>query len=87
MSLSAAHPMPARRPRRVVVRLWLPVFLLWILLAPLALLALPLLAVILMPRRVDPFAALAAGAAILFALSGTLVEVEAPEASIRLRLI
>lgn len=77
----------APHKRRFVLRLWLPVSLLALLLAPLALVALPLLAVVLRPRHVSPVAALCATVAVLFALSGTLVEVEAPEALIRLRLI
>jgi len=76
----------AERPRRVRVRLWLPVSLLVVLLAPLAVVALPILAAVMKRRRIRPARTLLAAAQVLFALGGTLVEVEAPHASVRIRL-
>lgn len=71
----------------VRIRFCLPVSVLWALLAPVALLALPIVAAIALPRRQNPFALLAGVGAVLFALSGTLVEIEGSRASVKIRLI
>lgn len=75
------------RPRRVVVRLWLPTTALFCLLAPFALLIAPL--GYLAPRRyrVSPFAAAFAIGRLLISLGGTVVHVDTPEALISLRLL
>src|SRR5215831_11459618 len=60
--------------KRAVVRLWLPLTLLWILLAPFALLFAPVLALIPATRGAPPYrTALTLGVA-LIAMSGTRVE-------------
>jgi hypothetical protein len=66
--------------------LWLPTTAIFLLLAPFALLTLPLL--YLAPRDIvpRPAATLAAIGGLLLSLGGTSVEVDSPDARIRLRL-
>ena len=85
--------------KRTVVRLWLPLTPLWIILAPFALLLAPLLLLAppLMPHRAEARAvraamvvhpyrtAFAVGSALL-ALSGTSVDVDTPDALVRIRI-
>ena len=85
--------------KRTVVRLWLPLTPLWIILAPFALLLAPLLwlAPRLLPNRrgarvvraalaVRPFRTVFGLGAVLMALSGTLVDVDTPDALVRIRI-
>lgn len=85
--------------KRTVVRLWLPLTPLWILLAPFALLLAPLLLLApqLMPDRagaravraslaVRPYRTAFALGAVLIALSGTVVDVDTPDALVRIRI-
>jgi hypothetical protein len=85
------------RPTRI--RLWLPLTPLWILLAPLALLLAPLLMFLppLLPENrqarklraalaVKPYRTAFALGAVLLALSGTEVSVDAPGALIRIKI-
>ncbi|MBW8816303.1 MAG: hypothetical protein JF588_23030 [Caulobacterales bacterium] len=76
----------ARPDRRVRVGLWLPTTVLFALLAPFALMLLPLL--YLVPRRFlpDPAGALFGLGRLLLSLSGMRVEVDTPAAYVRLRL-
>jgi hypothetical protein len=69
------------------IRLWLPLFLVWILLAPLALLALPFVIAAGVIFRVNPFTAVAAVLGLLMALSGVHLEVKAPGASVLVHVI
>jgi hypothetical protein len=74
------------RPARVTrVSLWLPTTAIFALLAPFALALLPFL--YLAPRRIlpDPAAALVGVGRLLLSLSGTHVEVDTPDARVRLR--
>lgn len=72
--------------RRTSIRLWLPLTPLWIIFAPFALLLAPILAFLPATRGVNPFrAAFALGAALL-ALSGTVIDVDAPDARVRIRI-
>ena len=64
------------------VRLWIPLFLLWLLMLPFALVVLPVLFVVCIVVDVDPFPALAAVWRVLCGLSGAHVEVDAPDASV-----
>ena len=64
------------------VRLWIPLFLLWLLLIPFALIVLPVLFVVCVVADVDPFPAFGAVWRVLCGLSGAHVEVEAPDASV-----
>ncbi len=80
------QPFPARPVRRTVVRLWLPLTPLWIILSPFAILAAPLLLLAPQARGIRPFRAVFALGAALLALSGTVVDVDTPDAHIRLHL-
>jgi hypothetical protein len=77
----------ARRPqRRVVVRLWLPMTLIFLLLAPFALLLAPFVWFAPPPYGERPFATVLGIGRLLLSLGGTVVEVEAPEALIHIRV-
>jgi hypothetical protein len=81
-----ARPTPRRPPHRTVVRLWLPLTTLWLILSPFAVLAAPLL--LLAPRTGvrRPFSAVFALGRTLLALSGTVVDVDTPDALVRIRI-
>jgi hypothetical protein len=81
-----SHHRPARPPHRTVVRLWLPLTPLWLILSPFAILAAPLLMLAPRLRGVRPFRAVFAIGGALLALSGTVVEVDTPDALVRIRL-
>ena len=96
--MSAALPMlqeghepiptaPVVRAEPFRFSLWVPTTALFLLLAPFPILALPLL--YLAPRRVlpDPFGLVCGVGRLLLCLGGTTIEVEAPDATIRLRLV
>lgn len=81
------------------IGLWLPLTPLWLILSPFALLLAPLLTLLppLLPDysrgravrsaiTVHPYRAAFALGAVLLALSGTVVEVDAPGATIRIRI-
>ena len=76
----------ARPPRRTVVRLWLPLTLLFLLLAPFALLLAPLLYLAPRPYRLRPFATVAGLGQVLLSLGGTVVLVDTPDALVRIRI-
>ena len=80
-----AKPAPVRS-HRTVVRLWLPLTPLWIILSPFAILAAPLLLLAPEARGIRPFRAVFAIGATLFALSGTVVDVDTPDALVRIRI-
>ena len=69
-----------RGPRRF--SLYLPLFLLWILLLPFALVILPVAALLLFVRGRKPLRTLAAGYGLLSSMRGTHVDVTSPDASI-----
>jgi hypothetical protein len=73
-------------PRRVVVRLWIPSTPIFLLLAPFALLLIPLLYLAPPLRRFNCAAAVFVLGDALLALSGTVVDVDTPEALVRIRL-
>ena len=74
------------RPEGDGLRLWLPLFLLWILVAPFALLLSPLLLIGMAYLRLNPFRASAALFGLLCAFAGTRIEVESPGASVNIRI-
>ena len=80
---------PVRRPMRppTVIRLWLPLTPLFLLLAPFALLLTPLFCLVRRPRGLSPLAAVLALGGVLLALGGTDVDVEAPDAIVRLKIV
>ena len=83
--LRPMEPGPVRRDR-VVVRLWLPLTLLFLLLAPFALLLAPLGYFAPRRLRVRPLAAVFAFGAVLLSLGGTDVEVDTPAARIQIKI-
>lgn len=74
----------SRRP--VVVRLWLPLTPILLLLAPFALLLIPVLYFAPRRWRVEPFAAVLGLGGLLLSLSGTDVDVRTPDAIVRIRI-
>jgi hypothetical protein len=79
-------PQPQVRPRRVVVRLWLPLTPLFLLLAPFPLFFAPLGYFAPRPYGERPFAAVLGIGALLLSLGGTVVDVDTPEALVRIRI-
>ncbi len=64
------------------IRLWVPVFLIWILLLPFLLVLLPVYFIVCAAIDIHPFRTLAAFFAVLASLGGTHVEVDSPDASV-----
>jgi len=62
------------RPERRRVRLWLPLFLLWLLALPVLVVALPVVAVILIAYRRNPLRIFAAYWQVLSAIPGSHIE-------------
>ena len=73
-------------PGRTVVRLWIPSTLIFLVLAPFALLLTPFLYFV--PRRygIAPLAAVLGVGVLLLSLGGTDVDVDTPDARVRIRL-
>ena len=69
------------------VRLWVPLFLLWLLLLPFALVLLPVVFVLCLFVDVDPFHALSLALSCIAALSGTHVEVDTPSAMVLFQIL
>jgi hypothetical protein len=84
-----AAPLRARRrAHRTVVRLWLPLTPLAWLLAPFALLLAPLAWLAPPPfRPVNAYAAALAVGRVLTLLGGTFVDVDCPDALVRIRIL
>jgi hypothetical protein len=80
------HGWRAPRTHRTVVRLWLPLTPLWLILSPFAILAAPLLLFAPRTRGIRPFRAVFAIGGTLLALSGTVVDVDTPDAHVRVRI-
>jgi hypothetical protein len=74
------------QPGRTVVRLWLPATLIFLLLAPFALLLTPFLYFVPRPYTVRPLAAVLGIGQVLLSLGGTVVDVDTPDALVRIRL-
>ncbi len=71
------HPKGRRR-----LRLWLPLILLWIVLAPLAILLIPVLAIVALAFRLSPTGALGSLWRVLWSSSGLRVDVQSPNAAV-----
>lgn len=71
-------------PRRL--HLWLPLFLVWLLLAPFLLVLSPFLLLVPLVLGQNPFAVFAALYGLLSALTGTRVEVDSPDAFVFIRI-
>ena len=78
--LAIIHILPRRAHRGL--RLWVPLFLVWLLLLPFILVLLPLYFVVCAVADIAPFKTLGAIFAVLGSLGGTHVEVESPTASV-----
>ena len=77
--------LPPPAERRTVVRLWLPATLIFLILSPFAFLLAPLLYCV--PRYGSrPFATVLGVGRVLMSLGGTDVDVETPDALVRIRL-
>jgi hypothetical protein len=83
---SRPDPTPVAPKRRVVVRLWLPTTPIFLLLAPFALLLAPLIYFAPPPYGDRPFATVLGVGALLLSLGGTVVDVDTPEALVRIRI-
>ena len=89
------RPLVPARPRgsnattskRLRLRLWAPLSLLWVLLAPFALILAAAAEFTPLADQIPPFLAVRRLGEVLFALSGTLVEVDTPTALISVRIL
>jgi hypothetical protein len=72
---------------RTRIGFWAPLLLLWLLLAPLAVVLSPLLIVMCLAMRLNPARAAGALAGVLCALPGVRVEVESPGATVLVRIV
>ena len=83
--VATVHILPnvARRE----IRLWVPLFLVWLLLLPFAVVLLPVYFVVCAVVDIRPFATLGAVFAVLGNLSGTHVEVASQSASIFIHVL
>ena len=85
--LDPPPPRPARAMRpRTVVRLWLPMTVIFLLLAPFAFLLAPLIYFAPQPYRTRPLAAVLGVGQLLLSLGGTVVDVDTPDALVRIRI-
>jgi hypothetical protein len=64
------------------IRLWIPLFLLWLLVLPFAIVVLPVLLIVAVVLDVDPFSAIAGVMRVLSSLRGSHVEVDSAQASV-----
>jgi len=69
------------------IRLWLPLFLVWLLLAVLGVLLSPLVIVVCLIARMNPFTTVWRLCRVFAALAGTHIEVQAPDAVVLVRVI
>ena len=68
-------------------RLWIPLFVVWLLLLPFALFALPIVFIACLVFDIDPITAIGTFLALLASLSGTHIEVDAPNAFVFFHII
>jgi hypothetical protein len=78
--LAIVHILPTRMHRGI--RLWVPLFLVWLLLLPFVLVLLPVYFVVCAVVDIAPFKTLGGIISVLGSLNGTHVEVESPTASV-----
>ena len=69
------------------LRLHVPLFLLWLLLLPFALVVLPVAFVALLALDLDPVLVFGALGGLIAAISGTHIEVESPTASVFIHVV
>ena len=70
-----------------IVRLWIPLFLVWLLLLPLVLVLLPFAFIALVVIKLNPIHVFKAGWQVLSGLRGTRVEVEDDNAFVLVRIL
>ena len=73
--------------RRTVVRLWLPLTPLFLLLAPFALLLAPLLWFAPRPYGARPLATVLGLGGLLLSLGGTDIDIDSPDARVRIKIL
>ncbi|MEI9994641.1 MAG: hypothetical protein WDM91_08610 [Rhizomicrobium sp.] len=78
--LAVVHIQPSRARRGI--RLWVPLFLIWLLLLPFILVLLPVYFVICAVMDIAPFKTLGAFFAVLGSLGGMHLEVDSPDAAV-----
>jgi hypothetical protein len=81
-----APALPERPQRRTVVRLWLPMTAIFLLLSPFAILLSPLIYFAPPPYGYRPFATVWGIGALLLSLGGTVVDVDTPDALVRIKI-
>jgi hypothetical protein len=69
------------------IRLWLPLFLVWLLLVVLGLILSPLILIACLICGMNPFRAIWRLVAVFVAMAGTHIEIRSPEALILVRVI
>ncbi len=74
---------PGGRP----IRLWLPLFLVWLLLVVLGVILSPLIIIACLIARLNPFTTVWALIRVFCALAGTHVEVQAPDAVVLVQVV
>jgi hypothetical protein len=74
-----------RHGRRI--RLWLPLFLVWLLLVVLGLVLSPLILIACLIARLNPFQTVWRLVGVFVAMAGTHIEVQSPDAVILVRVI
>ena len=74
------------RPR-ARLRLWVPLFLVWLLLLPLVLLLFPAMIVVSVAFRINPWRALTAFWGLFTGITGTNIELNDRKAAVRIRII
>lgn len=77
----------ARSGERPVIRLWLPLTAFFLILSPFAFLLLIVAAFVRWPRGVSPLDAVLALGRVLLSLGGTEVDVQAPDALVRIKIV
>ena len=85
-SRPVAPAWPEQPPPRTVVRLWVPATAIFLLLAPFAILLAPLIYFAPSPYGYRPFATVIAIGRLLISLGGTVVDVDTPEALVRIKI-
>jgi hypothetical protein len=78
--LAIVQILPAKSRR--TLRLWVPLFLVWLLLLPFAVVLLPLYFVMCAVMDIAPFRTIGALFGVLGAMGGTHIEVDSPDASV-----
>ena len=69
------------------IRLWVPLFLIWFLLVPIAVLLLPVFIVVCLALGREPLTIMDAIYDLLSSLPGTIIEVDTPRAFVFIRFV